>query len=51
MHGLTVLQVDPIAAIAPSADLVAWSRLGDAYRPEHLTRALEVDRTLVELAR
>lgn len=50
VHDLTVLQVDPIAAIAPSADLVAWSRLGDAYRPEHLTRALEVDRTLLELS-
>jgi uncharacterized protein YcaQ len=46
---LTFLQVDPTAAIAPSADLVAWTRLGDAYRPEHLTRALEHDRTLYEV--
>jgi uncharacterized protein YcaQ len=45
---LTFLQVDPTAAIAPSADLVAWSRLGAAYRPEDLQRALEVDRTLFE---
>jgi uncharacterized protein YcaQ len=46
---LTLLQVDPTAAVAPSADLVAWSRLGSAYRPEHLREALERDRTLFEL--
>ncbi len=45
---LTLLQIDPTAAIAPSADLVAWSRLGSAYRPAHLTQALEEDRTLFE---
>jgi len=45
---LTLLQVDPTAAIAPNADLVVWSRLGSSYRPEHLTRALEQDRTLFE---
>ena len=46
---LTLLQIDPTAAIAPNADLVAWSRLGSAYRPEHLKRALEQERTLFEL--
>jgi uncharacterized protein len=46
---LTFLQIDPTAAIAPSADLVAWSRLGGSYEPEHLRRALEEDRTLFEL--
>ena len=45
---LTMLQVDPTAAIAPSADLVAWSRLGSAYRPTDLQNALERDRTLFE---
>jgi uncharacterized protein len=46
---LTLLQIDPTAAIAPSADLVAWSRLGSTYQPEHLRRAVERDRTLFEL--
>jgi uncharacterized protein YcaQ len=36
---LTLLQVDPTAAIAPNADLVAWSRLGSSFRPEQLTRS------------
>jgi uncharacterized protein len=45
---LTLLQVDPAAAVAPNADLVAWSRLGSSYRPEQLKQALEVDRTLFE---
>jgi uncharacterized protein YcaQ len=45
---LNVLQIDPTAAIAPNADLVAWSRLGSSYRPEQLQRALEKDRTLFE---
>jgi uncharacterized protein len=46
---LNFLQIDPTAAIAPSADLVAWSRLGSSYRPQQLTKALEEDRTLFEL--
>lgn len=45
---LTLLQIDPTAAVAPNADLVAWSRLGSAYQPAHLQRALEQDRTLFE---
>src|SRR5215213_10124743 len=45
---LTMLQIDPIAAIAPSADLVAWSRLGPTYSPADLDGAL-ADRTLLEL--
>jgi uncharacterized protein YcaQ len=46
---LTMLQIDPTAAIAPSADLVAWSRLGSAYRPDDLKQAVDQDRTLFEL--
>ena len=49
VHQLTLLQIDPTAAIAPNADLVAWSRLGSAYQPDHLKQALEQDRTLFEL--
>jgi len=49
VQGLTLLQIDPTAAIAPSADLVAWSRLGSAYQPAHLRQALEQDCTLFEL--
>jgi uncharacterized protein YcaQ len=49
VHQLTLLQIDPTAAIAPSADLVAWSRLGSAYQPDDLKRAVEEDRTLFEL--
>jgi len=45
---LGMLQVDLTAAVAPSAELVLWSRLGPAYPPAGLARAL-ADRTLVEL--
>lgn len=45
---LTGLQLDPTAAIAPSADLVLWSRLGDAYDPSDLRFALDTERSLVE---
>ena len=45
---LTLLQIDPVAAVAPSADLVAWSRLGSSYARADLDAALE-NRTLLEL--
>src|SRR4051794_25672991 len=45
---LTLLQIDPTAAVAPSADLVVWSRLGSRYLPADLKRALEQDHTLFE---
>jgi uncharacterized protein YcaQ len=49
VNHLTFLQLDPTAAIAPSADLVLWTRLGDAYRPSQLAAALERDRALYEV--
>jgi uncharacterized protein len=45
---LTLLQADQTAAVAPSADLVAWSRLGAAFSPVDLASALR-ERTLIEL--
>ena len=36
---LTLLQLDPVSAVAPSADLVAWSRLGSSYSPADLAAA------------
>jgi uncharacterized protein YcaQ len=45
---LTMLQLDPVSAVAPSADLVAWSRLGSAYESKHLQGAV-ADRDLIEL--
>ncbi len=46
---LTMLQLDPTAAIAPNADLVAWSRVGSSYDPGELVTALE-KRQLIELS-
>jgi uncharacterized protein len=40
VRGLTLLQHSPTKAVAPSADLVAWSRLGSAYAPAELEDAL-----------
>ena len=47
---LTFVQVEPTAAVAPTADLVLWSRLGAGYNPDDLTTALEKDFSLFELA-
>jgi uncharacterized protein YcaQ len=48
VRGLTLLQNDPTNAVAPSADLVAWSRLGSAYRSSELAEAL-AKRSLIDL--
>jgi uncharacterized protein len=44
---LGFVQVDLTAAVAPSAELVCWSRLGSSFAPAGLD-ALRVDRLLVE---
>lgn len=44
---LTVVQAEPTSAVAPSADLVLWSRLGPSYDPADLRDAVEEQR-LVE---
>ncbi|MBZ5736789.1 DNA glycosylase AlkZ-like family protein [Nocardioides mangrovi] len=45
---LMVLQAEPTSAIAPSADLVLWSRLGSSYDVGELRDAVDEQR-LVEL--
>src|SRR2546423_9367689 len=45
---LTVLQNDPTAVVAPSADRVLWSRLGPSYAPKRLRDALD-EQALLEL--
>ncbi len=45
---LTLLQLDPTNAVAPSAELVLWSRFGSAHPYTELAEALE-DRTLIDL--
>jgi uncharacterized protein YcaQ len=45
---LGLVQVDTTPAVAPSADLVLWSRLGSSYSPAQLDAAL-ADQELVEL--
>jgi uncharacterized protein YcaQ len=45
---LTFLQLDPTAIVAPSADLVTWSRVGNSYELDQIWDALERDRTVFE---
>jgi len=45
---LTLLQNDPAAPVAPSADLVLWSRLGSSYSPSQLRDAVD-EQALLEL--
>ena len=48
LRRLTLVQFDVTAHVAPSADLVLWSRLGRAYSPAHLDDLLDAGR-VVEL--
>jgi uncharacterized protein len=45
---LAMLQLEPTNAIAPSADLVLWSRLGSSYAPQDLRDAAD-ELSLIEL--
>jgi uncharacterized protein YcaQ len=45
---LTMVQLEPTNAIAPSAELVLWSRLGPRFHPQDLWDALDEQR-LIEL--
>jgi uncharacterized protein YcaQ len=48
IYALTVVNIEPTAAIAPSADHILWSRLGWPYQPSDLARAVEVERDVFE---
>jgi len=48
VDALTVVNIEPTAAIAPSADLILWSRLGWPYQPADLVRLVEEDRAVFE---
>ena len=45
---LSLVQIEPTNAVAPSAELVLWSRLGSAFDPQDLWDALDEQR-LIEL--
>ncbi|CAL4859153.1 DNA glycosylase AlkZ-like family protein [Microbacterium sp. MM2322] len=42
------IKIDPTAVIAPSEQSVCWARIGWAYEPGQLSKAVEVDRLLFE---
>ena len=46
IRGLSMLQHDPVSAVAPSADLVLWSRLGSTYETYELQDALAEQRVI-----
>ena len=46
LETLRVIQLNPTAPIAPSADLVLWSRLGSDYDPGELTEKVATQQSL-----
>jgi uncharacterized protein YcaQ len=50
VDGLSLVNIDPTAAVAPSADHILWSRIGWPYQPADLLRAMEEDRAVFEWA-
>jgi uncharacterized protein YcaQ len=45
---LGAIKIDPTATIAPAEHTILWSRIGDAYDPIQLSKAVEHDRLLFE---
>ena len=43
---LSLLQIDLTSTVAPSADLVLWSRLGSVYSPQELRDAMDEQRVI-----
>ena len=50
IDGLSLVNIDPTAAVAPSADHILWSRIGWPYQPADLAQAIEEDRAVFEWA-
>jgi uncharacterized protein len=45
---LGAIKIDPTATIAPAEHTILWSRIGSAYDPMQLSKAVELDRLLFE---
>jgi uncharacterized protein YcaQ len=45
---LGAVKIDPTATIAPAEHTIPWSRIGEAYDPIQLSKAVEHDRLLFE---
>lgn len=47
---LGAVKIDPTATIATAEQSILWSRIGSAYEPAQLSKAVELDRLLFEFA-